>query len=253
MMAMSMGLSCRSVVRWPLRPVAPLKAIARGASVTCVTAIVRGACPTRLPIAVLVSGAGTNLQALLDTVHGREADIVAVASSVADAPALSRAQARDVPTAVFARADLRRPQRARPRARRLAGRARRAAGRARRLHGAARRAVPRALSRRRHQRAPLAAAGVPGARRDRAGARVRREGVRRDRPLRRRRRRLGTGDPPGRRRAARRARRRTRCSSALRPLEHSLLPRRGQRCSRAARSAPTREPASRSRSVSGEG
>ena len=31
----------------------------------------------RLPIAVLVSGAGTNLQALLDGVHGREAKIVA--------------------------------------------------------------------------------------------------------------------------------------------------------------------------------
>ena len=33
-----------------------------------------------LPIAVLVSGTGTNLQALLDTVHGREAQVVAVAS-----------------------------------------------------------------------------------------------------------------------------------------------------------------------------
>ena len=32
-----------------------------------------------LPIAVLVSGAGTNLQALLDSVHGREAKVVAVA------------------------------------------------------------------------------------------------------------------------------------------------------------------------------
>ncbi len=59
----------------------------------------------RLPIAVLVSGTGTNLQALLDTVHGREAQIVAVASSVADAPALERAAERGVPTAVFARAE----------------------------------------------------------------------------------------------------------------------------------------------------
>lgn len=58
----------------------------------------------RLPTAVLVSGAGTNLQALLDTVHGRDADVVAVASSVADAPALERAEQRGVPTAVFARA-----------------------------------------------------------------------------------------------------------------------------------------------------
>jgi phosphoribosylglycinamide formyltransferase 1 len=58
-----------------------------------------------LPIAVLVSGTGTNLQALLDTVHGHEAQVVAVASSVADAPALDRAAVRDVPNAVFARSD----------------------------------------------------------------------------------------------------------------------------------------------------
>jgi phosphoribosylglycinamide formyltransferase-1 len=58
-----------------------------------------------LPIAVLVSGAGTNLQALLDTVHGREAEVVAVASSGADAAALERAEQRGVPIAVFARAD----------------------------------------------------------------------------------------------------------------------------------------------------
>jgi len=59
----------------------------------------------RLPIAVLVSGAGTNLQALLDTVHGREAAIVAVASSAAGAPALDRATAAGVATAAFPRAD----------------------------------------------------------------------------------------------------------------------------------------------------
>jgi phosphoribosylglycinamide formyltransferase 1 len=58
-----------------------------------------------LPIAVLVSGAGTNLQALLDTVHEREAQIVAVAANVAAAPALERARARGVPTAVFATAE----------------------------------------------------------------------------------------------------------------------------------------------------
>jgi phosphoribosylglycinamide formyltransferase-1 len=57
-----------------------------------------------LPIAVLVSGAGTNLQALLDTVHTHEAQVVAVASSAAGVPALARAQALDVPTEVFARA-----------------------------------------------------------------------------------------------------------------------------------------------------
>jgi phosphoribosylglycinamide formyltransferase-1 len=72
--------------------------------VSLLTAIVRRVAE-QLPIAVLVSGAGTNLQALLDTVHGREARIVAVASSAADAPALARASERDVPTAVFARGD----------------------------------------------------------------------------------------------------------------------------------------------------
>ena len=76
----------------------------RVSSVTCLTAILpRVGAP--LPIAVLVSGTGTNLQALLDTVHGREAEIVAVASNFAGAPARERAATRDVPTAVFARSD----------------------------------------------------------------------------------------------------------------------------------------------------
>jgi phosphoribosylglycinamide formyltransferase-1 len=57
------------------------------------------------PVAVLVSGSGTNLQALLDTVHGREAQVVAVASSVEGAPALARARHADLPTAVFARSE----------------------------------------------------------------------------------------------------------------------------------------------------
>lgn len=61
---------------------------------------------TPLPIAVLASGTGTNLQALLDTVHEREAVVVAVASNVPGAPALKRAKERGVPTAVFSRADL---------------------------------------------------------------------------------------------------------------------------------------------------
>jgi phosphoribosylglycinamide formyltransferase 1 len=60
---------------------------------------------TPLSIAVLVSGTGTNLGALLDTVHGHEAQVVAVASSVADVPALQRAAAHDVPTAVFPRTE----------------------------------------------------------------------------------------------------------------------------------------------------
>jgi phosphoribosylglycinamide formyltransferase 1 len=59
--------------------------------------------PAPFPIAVLVSGTGTNLQALLDTVHGREAEIVAVASGAPGALALERAAACGVPTAVFER------------------------------------------------------------------------------------------------------------------------------------------------------
>jgi phosphoribosylglycinamide formyltransferase-1 len=59
----------------------------------------------RLPIAVLVSGTGTNLQALLDSVHGQEAEIVAVASSNAAAGALGRARERGVPERAFPRAD----------------------------------------------------------------------------------------------------------------------------------------------------
>jgi phosphoribosylglycinamide formyltransferase-1 len=59
----------------------------------------------QLQIAVLVSGTGTNLQALLDTVHGNEAQVVAVASSHADALALGRAAERGLPTAVFARGE----------------------------------------------------------------------------------------------------------------------------------------------------
>jgi phosphoribosylglycinamide formyltransferase-1 len=56
-----------------------------------------------LPIAVLVSGSGTNLQALLETVHGHEAQIVAVASGAPGALALERAAGGGVPTAVFER------------------------------------------------------------------------------------------------------------------------------------------------------
>jgi phosphoribosylglycinamide formyltransferase 1 len=53
-------------------------------------------------VAVLVSGTGTNLQALLDRVHGRDGvEIVAVASDKAGAPALARARAAGVPGQAF--------------------------------------------------------------------------------------------------------------------------------------------------------
>ncbi len=63
----------------------------------------RGMTAEPLPIAVLASGSGTNLQALLDTVHGHEAQITAVASDGTEAHALQRATAAGVPTAVFER------------------------------------------------------------------------------------------------------------------------------------------------------
>jgi phosphoribosylglycinamide formyltransferase 1 len=51
---------------------------------------------------VLVSGSGTNLQALLDQVHGREGIAVdVVVSNRADAQGLERARAAGVETAVF--------------------------------------------------------------------------------------------------------------------------------------------------------
>lgn len=57
-------------------------------------------------LAVLASGAGTNLQALLDRVHGRDGiRVVAVASDRPDAPALARAGQAGVETASFPAAD----------------------------------------------------------------------------------------------------------------------------------------------------
>ena len=55
-------------------------------------------------VGVLASGAGTNLQAILDHVHGREGvEVVAVGSDKPEARALERAQAAGVETEVFAR------------------------------------------------------------------------------------------------------------------------------------------------------
>jgi phosphoribosylglycinamide formyltransferase-1 len=57
-------------------------------------------------IAVLASGTGTNLQAILDQVHGTGGvEVVAVASNKPDAMALERAREAGIETAVFDRAD----------------------------------------------------------------------------------------------------------------------------------------------------
>ena len=64
------------------------------------------AAPTEpLRVGVLASKTGTNLQALLDTVHGREIEIVAVAADRPTAAALDRARAAGIRTGVFALAD----------------------------------------------------------------------------------------------------------------------------------------------------
>ena len=56
-------------------------------------------------IAVLVSGEGSNLQALIDDLRDSDAEIVGVASSRAEARGLERANEADIETAVFSLAD----------------------------------------------------------------------------------------------------------------------------------------------------
>jgi phosphoribosylglycinamide formyltransferase 1 len=55
---------------------------------------------------VLASGAGTNLQAIIDDVHGRDGvEVVAVGSDKPEARALERAREAGIATAAFGRAD----------------------------------------------------------------------------------------------------------------------------------------------------
>jgi phosphoribosylglycinamide formyltransferase 1 len=58
-----------------------------------------------LRVGVLASGAGTNLQAILDNVHGREAEVVAVGSDKPGAEALGRALALGIATREFPRSE----------------------------------------------------------------------------------------------------------------------------------------------------
>ena len=59
-----------------------------------------------LRIAVIASGSGTNLQAILDRLHGRgKVDVVGVASDKPDCRALARAADAGIATAVFPVAD----------------------------------------------------------------------------------------------------------------------------------------------------
>ena len=57
-------------------------------------------------IAVLVSGSGTNLQAIIDKVHGCDGvEVVAVASSKPEVKALERAESAGIESGVFDRSD----------------------------------------------------------------------------------------------------------------------------------------------------
>lgn len=59
-----------------------------------------------LRLAVLASGGGTNLQAILDTLHGRDGlEVVGVVSDRPEAMALARAESAGVATAVFSVAE----------------------------------------------------------------------------------------------------------------------------------------------------
>jgi phosphoribosylglycinamide formyltransferase-1 len=61
---------------------------------------------TSFRLAVLASGTGTNLQAIIDRLHGREGiEVVGVASDKPGAMALGRAEAAGIPTATFPGAD----------------------------------------------------------------------------------------------------------------------------------------------------
>jgi phosphoribosylglycinamide formyltransferase-1 len=64
------------------------------------------------PIVVLVSGEGSNLQALIDTVHGKDVEIVGVVASREECRGLERARSAGIETAVFSKEDYPdRPQR----------------------------------------------------------------------------------------------------------------------------------------------
>ena len=113
-------------------------------------------------VGVLASGEGSNLQAILDTVHGREGvEVVAVGSDKPEARALERARGAGVAARAFARAEFE-DRRARDLAMadwlEAAGRR---ARRARRLHAAAGSRLPGALPAARDQRPSRAAPGLP--------------------------------------------------------------------------------------------
>ena len=182
--------------------------------------------PCSCRVGVLASGAGSNLQAILDRVHGRERRgrrrRLGQAWRAGARPGARRSASptRDVPG--------RRVRR--PRARATSAMARVAASSrasssscSRATCSSSSAAFLAALPAAGDQRASRAAARVPGHPGGRAGARVRREGVRRHRPLRRRGGRFRADHPAARARAARTSPMPTEVRDALRPIEHELL------------------------------
>ena len=203
----------------------------------------------RVASAVLASGEGTNLQALLDTVHGREVEVVAVASDQPGARALERAAAAGRPGPCL-------------RARATSPTARRATRRS--PTGCDERGVELVvlagymalLERRASSRASPTASSTSTrrcCRRSPACAAIEQaldygvEGLRRHGPPRRRGRRHGPDHPAGRGRAAGRGGRRRRSSPRCARSSTRCCPRRCG-CSPRARCAATRHPgASRAR------
>ena len=163
-------------------------------------------------IGVLASGEGTNLQAILDRVHGRDGiEVVAVGSDKPAARALERARAAGVPARAFEHAD-------RARARRRDGRlARAVAASSSSCWPATCSCSTRPFLARFPQRVinvhPALLPAFPGLRAVEQAVALRRQGVRRHRPLRRRGRRHRADHRPARDRAAGRARSPTRCSA----------------------------------------
>ena len=58
-----------------------------------------------MKIGVLISGGGTNLQSIIDEVHGKSGEIAVVLSNKADACGLTRAKNADIPTEVIVESD----------------------------------------------------------------------------------------------------------------------------------------------------
>ena len=177
-------------------------------------------------IAVLASGSGTNLQAILDQLHGGDEgiEVVGVASDKPDAMALERARKAGVETAVFPSAEYE-DRGARDAA--IGDWLEERAADLVVLAGYMQLLSPEFVGRFRNridQRPSRSAALLPRHRRGAAGARPRLQDHRRDGPLRRRGGGLGADHP-----AAARADRRpvatgTRLEKAIHATEHALLP-----------------------------